>query len=505
VSEPRQPLLVVEDVDKHFPGVQALKGVSMTLAAGEVHGLVGQNGAGKSTLVKCISGVYAPDAGRIVLDGEPIGTYSPKHAVELGVAVVHQRAQLLPWLSVAENVLLGQLPMRRGLIDRGRANKLTRELLERFRLDIDPEAPVAHLAAPERQQVAIAKALFRKAKLLILDEPTAALDAERAERLFALVEDLRPHGVGVLYVSHHLEEVFRLADRITVLRDGLLIATRPATELDQGEVVTLMAGRRLELPPAAARGPAGNGKAEVIALDGVSTDVLHEVAFAVHEGEVVGVTGVIGAGGHEIARLLYGLDRPVAGGLLLRGKPYRPHGPKHAIAHGLFMVPEDAATDGLVPWLSVASNITLVDLRRISRLGLLTLGRERSLASRYAERLQIATRSVDSPVRNLSGGNQQKVLLAKALAAEARVLVLEEPTQGVDVHAKAEIHRIVRTLAAEGKAVVVISTDIRDLLEFVDRVVALRDGRIVEDVQARKTSYAELLDLTVGAAKEAAS
>ena len=504
--ETQARLLAVEEVEKHFPGVQALKGVSLTLAAGEVHGLVGQNGAGKSTLVKCISGVHAPDGGRIVFDGQPIGTYSPKHAVDLGIAVVHQRAQLLPWLSVAENVLLGQLPTRfPAVIDRDRANRLTRELLDRFKLDIDPEAPVAHLATPERQQVAIAKALFRRAKLLILDEPTAALDAERAERLFELVEDLRRNEVGVLYVSHHLEEVFRLADRITVLRDGVLVATRPAAELDQGEVVTLMAGRRLESPPAATHAAAANGNPRLVALEGVSTDLLHDVTLAAHEGEVVGVTGVIGAGGHAIARLLFGLDRPSAGRLLLSEAEYAPRGPRQALARGLFLVPEDAGRDGLVAWLSVAANITLVDLRRVSRLGVLVLGRESGLARRLADRLQIATPSVETPVRNLSGGNQQKVLLAKALAAGARVLVLEEPTQGVDVHAKAEIHRIVRDLAAEGKAVIVISTDIRDMLEFVDRVVALRGGRIVENVPAGETSYAELLDLTVGAVKETAA
>ena len=504
--ETQARLLAVEEVEKHFPGVQALKGVSLTLAAGEVHGLVGQNGAGKSTLVKCISGVHAPDGGRIVFDGQPIGTYSPKHAVDLGIAVVHQRAQLLPWLSVAENVLLGQLPTRfPAVIDRDRANRLTRELLDRFKLDIDPEAPVAHLATPERQQVAIAKALFRRAKLLILDEPTAALDAERAERLFELVEDLRRNEVGVLYVSHHLEEVFRLADRITVLRDGVLVATRPAAELDQGEVVTLMAGRRLESPPAATHAAAANGNPRLVALEGVSTDLLHDVTLAAHEGEVVGVTGVIGAGGHAIARLLFGLDRPSAGRLLLSEAEYAPRGPRQALARGLFLVPEDAGRDGLVAWLSVAANITLVDLRRVSRLGVLVLGRESGLARRLADRLQIATPSVETPVRNLSGGNQQKVLLAKALAAGARVLVLEEPTQGVDVHAKAEIHRIVRDLAAEGKAVIVISTDIRDMLEFVDQVVALRGGRIVENVPAGETSYAELLDLTVGAVKETAA
>ena len=504
----RSALLQIERVGKRFPGVQALDDVSLSIEAGEVHGLVGQNGAGKSTLVKCVSGVHPPDEGRMVFDGEAITTYTPKHAYELGIAVVHQHTQLLPWLSVAENVLLGQMPAMKGLlINRRAANELTRDLLARFKLDIDPEMPVARLATPERQQVAIAKALFRRAKLFILDEPTAALDAERIERLFTLIADLKREGVAVLYVSHHLEEVFRLADRITVLRDGKVVATRAARELNQTEVVTLMAGRRLEAITGTGARPtqAGNGQAAALEIDHVATGVLHDVHFSVHKGEVVGVTGVIGAGGHDIARVLFGLDKPLSGRVLLAGKPFSPRGPKQAIDRGLFMVPEDPSGQGLIPVLSVASNITLVDLPAITRLGVLALGREKQIARRYVERLKIATASINTTVRNLSGGTQQKVLVAKALQAQAQVLVLQEPTQGVDVHTKTDIYRIIRDLASEGKAVVVISTDIRDLLQFVDRIVALRGGRIVENVPVQDTSYAQLLDVTVGAVAARAS
>jgi ABC-type sugar transport system ATPase subunit len=496
---PNPVLLEVDHVGKHFPGVQALDDVSLTLGAGEVHGLVGQNGAGKSTLVKCITGVHPPDAGQIDLEGDPITTYTPKHAYDAGIAVVHQRTQLVPHLSVAENVLLGQLPTYRGaVIQRSEANRITRDLLERFRLRLDPETLVHRLSPPERQQVAIARALFRRAKLLILDEPTAALDAERAAHLFSLIGELQAHGVGVLYVSHHLEEVFHLADRITVLRDGKVVATRPACELDQNEVVTMIAGRRLknDLAPPARREEAGGER--LLELDGVSSDVLHEISLCVHAGEVVGVAGVIGAGGHDIARALFGLDRLAAGGVRLGGEPFVPRGPRQAIARGLFLVPEDPTRDGLVTPLSVAQNITLVDLPSITRGGVLQLRKERAIARRYVDELSIQTASIDTPVRNLSGGNQQKVLVAKALALGATVLVLEEPTQGVDVHATAEIHRIIRSLAAGGKAVMVISTDIRDLLQFVDRIVALRGGRVVADLHAGETDYAHLLDLTVG-------
>jgi len=494
-------LLDCATVSKHFPGVQALRDVDLEVVAGEVHALVGQNGAGKSTLVRCICGVHPPDGGRIVFDAAEITTYSPKQAYDLGIAVVHQRPQLLPYLSVTENVMLGHFPTAAGglAIDRRRANELTHELLERFRLDIDPSSPVVKLATPERQQVAIAKALFREAKLLILDEPTAALDANRAARLFELVEDLKAGGVGVLYVSHYLEEVFALADRVTILRDGDRVGTHETTALTQTEIVTLMAGRRLETMANGAGPQTGNAKPIALRAKGLTTDVLHGVDIDVHESEVVGVTGVIGAGGHDIARILFGLDRLRSGEMELRGAPYAPRGPKQAIATGVFVAPEDAAREGLVLSLSVAKNITLVDLNGVTTAGALSLRREREIAEAYVRDLAIATQSVDTEVLHLSGGNQQKVLLAKALAAGASVLVLEEPTQGVDVHAKAEIHRIIRGLAAGGKAVMVISTDIRDLLEFVDRVVALRNGAVVGDLPAKETSYAEVLDLTVGA------
>jgi ribose transport system ATP-binding protein len=492
-------LLQAENVSKRFPGVQALSNINLSLNRGEVHALVGQNGAGKSTLVKCICGVYPPDGGRITLDGREVTTYSPKHAYDLGVAVVHQRPQLLPWLSVAENVMLGHLPARNGLvIDRRRANELTRDLLARLRLDIDPRSPVARLTAPERQQLAIAKALYRQAKLLILDEPTAALDAERSERLFALVADLTAGGVGVLYVSHYLEEIFRLGGRVTVLRDGQLVASQPTAELSQDEVVTLMAGHRLTEFAVGPKPSTGEERTPALELRHLETGLIHGVDLVVRQGEVVGVAGLIGAGGHEIARVLFGLDRPAAGQVFLHGRPYEPRRPKQSIAHGVFLVPEDPTRDGLVAVLSVAVNVTLVDLKGVSRRGVLSLRRERDVANRFVRQLSITTSSVNTAVRNLSGGNQQKVLLAKALASKAGVLVLEEPTQGVDVHAKAEIHRIVRELAAQGKAIVVVSTDIRDLLQFVDRMVALRAGQVVANVPARETSYADILDLTVG-------
>lgn len=503
----RQPadLLVCRGVSKRFPGVRALDAVDCIVREGEVHALVGQNGAGKSTLVKCVTGVYEPDGGEISFAGEPITTFTPKQAADAGIAVVHQRMPLLLDLSVAENVHLGRLPTRAGLLDRNAANRRTRELLDRFKLQVDPEVPVSRLTVSERQEVAIARALFREARLLVLDEPTAALDAAQSERLFAVVENLRRENVAVLYVSHYLEEIFALADRITVLRDGQLVTTTDTARSSQEEVVTLMAGHRPDVgididspPPVAAGGP------PAVTFDHVSTPVLRDVSFSVAAGEVVAVTGVIGAGGHEIARLLYGLARPSDGEVRLGDAPLAAHGPGAALSQGVCMIPEDPARDGMVAPMSVASNITLVDLGGFSRLGWLSHRRERREARRYVKELGIATRSVDTPVGTLSGGNQQKVLLARALAAQARVLVLEEPTQGVDVHAKAEIHKLVRALAADGKAVIVISTDVKDLLEFTDRVIAVRRGQVTKEARTRDTSFAEILDVTVGSTREAA-
>ena len=504
-------LLEVQDVSKHFPGVQALTSVNMAVEPGEVHALVGQNGAGKSTLVKILSGAQPPDGGQVIFDGSIVQTYTPRHATSLGIGVVYQRMELLPFLSVAENILMGQLPGAGHLVfNRSEAHQISRRLLRRFGLDLDPEIAVSRLSPAERQEVAIAKALFRRAKLLILDEPTAALDISQIERLFGLVEDLKHQGVAILYISHHLEEIFRLADRITVLRDSRVVSTQMASELNQTEVVTLMAGRRIDVAvdvakaEGSARSPA-ELRTPSLEFRHIRAGALQDIDFKIHAGEVVGVTGVIGAGGHDIARVLFGLDKAQTGDILLDGKVHSPSGPRKAIDAGLFMVPEDPSRQGLVAVLSIASNITLVDLKPIKRAGLLSIGKERRVARRYVDELDIRTRSVDTAVRNLSGGNQQKVLIAKSLQAKAKVLVMEEPTQGVDVQAKAEIHRIIRRLGSEGKTVVVISTDIRDLLEFVDRMIVLRAGRIVGQMNAEATSYAQVLDLTVGATGALAS
>jgi ABC-type sugar transport system ATPase subunit len=505
-------MLKVENVSKQFPGVQALRAVSLEVRPGRVHALVGENGAGKSTLVKIISGAQPPDSGRIIFNDVVFEEYSPAYASAHGISVVYQRQQLVPMLSVAENILLGEQPVRsRFLIDRAKTYRIAGELLNRLNVDVDLRKRVAELTPAQQQEIAIAKALYRQAKLIILDEPTAALGPSQIERLFELIRDLCAHGISILYISHHLEEIFRLADRITILRDGILVTTQATADLTQSAVVNLMAGHDPQRVNGTSSHPVGMEEAGVKESSGASQQtalleireltagpILRKINLTVPEGQVVGITGILGSGTHDIAQVLFGLMQPETGEILLRGTPYRARDPRKAIAQGVFLVPENPARDGVVAQMSIAQNITLVALRAITRFGILQLREESATARKYVSMLRIAAPSAVREVAKLSGGNQQKVLLAKALQAKAKLLILEEPTQGVDVNAKEEIHRIVKELAATGKAVLVISTDIRDLLLFADRMLVLREGQIVDDLPAAVADYTQVLNLTLG-------
>jgi rhamnose transport system ATP-binding protein len=505
-------MLKVENVSKQFPGVQALRAVSLEVRPGRVHALVGENGAGKSTLVKIISGAQPPDSGRIIFNDVVFEEYSPAYASAHGISVVYQRQQLVPMLSVAENILLGEQPVRsRFLIDRSKTYRIAGELLNRLNVDVDLRKRVAELTPAQQQEIAIAKALYRQAKLIILDEPTAALGPSQIERLFELIRDLCVHGISILYISHHLEEIFRLADRITILRDGILVTTQATADLTQSAVVNLMAGHDPHRLNVTSTLPVGMVDAGVQESSGASQQtalleirgltagpILRNINLTVLGGQVVGITGILGSGTHDIAQVLFGLMQPETGEILLRGTPYRARDPRRAIAQGVFLVPENPARDGVVAQMSIAQNITLVALRAITRFGILRLREESATARKYVSMLRIAAPSAVREVAKLSGGNQQKVLLAKALQAKAQLLILEEPTQGVDVNAKEEIHRIVKELAATGKAVLVISTDIRDLLLFADRMLVLREGQIVDDLPAAVADYTQVLNLTLG-------
>ncbi len=505
-------VLKVDNVSKQFPGVQALRSVTLEVEAGEVHALVGENGAGKSTLVKIISGAQPPDSGRIIFNGNVFEEYSPSYATIHGISVVYQRQQLVPMLSVAENILLGDQPRQFNmLISQSETYRIAQELLDRLRVNIDLKARVADLTPAQQQEIAIAKALYRQAKLIILDEPTAALGPKQIERLFDLIGDLCSNGISVLYISHHLEEIFRIAHRITVLRDGSLVTTQPTKELTQSAVVNLMAGHdpeRVNEPPLVPSGMAdaeiplstsSSKEAEMLEIRGLTAgSVLQDITISISRGQVVGLTGILGSGTHDIAQVLFGLMPLSKGQILLNGIPYAAHNSRKAIAQGVFLVPENPARDGLVAPMSIAQNITLVDLPAITRFGVLQLKEEAETTRKYVSMLHIAAPSTVREVRRLSGGNQQKVLLAKALQAKARVLILEEPTQGVDVNAKEEIHRIIKELAATGKVVLVVSTDIRDLLLFTDRMLVLRKGHVVADMPTNEADYTQILNLTLG-------
>jgi ribose transport system ATP-binding protein len=505
-------LLTINAVSKQFPGVQALRSVDLSVEVGEVHALVGENGAGKSTLVKIISGAQPPDSGQIIFNGTAFEEYSPAYATARGISVVYQRQQLVPQLSVAENILLGQLPRHFMVVDRHEMLRVAGELLERIRVNIDPRALVSSLSPAQQQEVVIAKALHRQARLIILDEPTAALDPEQIARLFELVRNLCAQQVSILYISHHLEEIFQLADRITILRDGMVVTTCSPQETTQGEVVELMAGHSMTVGREAVSAsplkldtiveqpvePDSN-KSPLLELQRLSAGpTLRAIDCTVPAGQVVGITGIVGSGTHDLALILFGLLRPSEGRCLLDGNIYAPSRPAQAIAQGVFLVPENPGRDGLVGVMSVAKNISLVDFPAITRFGLLQPNTEAKMMRAYVSDLHINPPAIEREVRTLSGGNQQKVLLAKSLQAKARLLVLEEPTQGVDVHAKEEIHRITRELAAAGKAVLVISTDIRDLLLFTDRMLVFRKGHIVADMPTKETNYTQVLNLTLG-------
>ena len=467
-------------VSKSFAATQALTDVSLDLRAGEVHALVGENGAGKSTLVKILAGVYQPDTGTIQVDGEPTVIAGPAHARSLGIAVVHQEPRLFPDLSVAENVFIGHAPagpLR--TVDWGEMRRQARALFAQLDVRFDVQEPVRGLSMADQQLIEIAKALSVEAGVLILDEPTASLSAHEVDRLFTIVRGLRDRGVAVLFVSHRLDEVFELCDRATVLRDGRHVVTAATSEMTTADLVRHMVGRAVSLFPKV-ESPIGDVLLEV---EGLSRgDTFRDVSFGVHAGEILGLAGLIGAGRTEIARVLFGVDHADAGEIRLAGQPVSFASPSEALAAGVAYVPEDRHQDGLVLDFSIASNVSLPILGRLFPRLFVQRSRERALAARYVDQLRIRATGVDQIAGALSGGNQQKVVLAKWLATEPRVLILDEPTRGIDIGAKVEVHRIVSELAASGLAIILISSDLPEVLAMSDRILVLHEGAIQAEI-----------------------
>jgi ABC-type sugar transport system ATPase subunit len=486
------PVLEVEGVSKSFPGVRALEEVGFELRPGEVHALLGENGAGKSTLIKILCGVHRPDAGTIRLGGEPVRVTSPRHAQALAIAVVHQELALEPYLSVAENVFLGRQPVGRfGLIDRRRMREETGRLLSRLGVAIDPDTPLGELPVASRQLVAIARAVSSSARVLVFDEPTTSLTQHESDLLFAAIRRLRADGIGIVYVSHRMQEIFDLCDRVTVLRDGRRIATMPVAETDRAGLIGMMIGRDIGALLRAEAGPKGRPVLEARNLG--RRGVLHGISLAVHEGEIVGMAGLVGAGRTEVARALFGDLATDSGEILVEGLPVRVRSPRDAVRAGIGLVPEDRKEQGLVTALPVRQNLAMPSWRRLAKFGILRGGAERRLAEEYVRRLAIRTPSIAQAVKHLSGGNQQRVVIAKWLATRPKVLIVDEPTRGVDVGAQAETHGLLRDLARAGMAVLMISSDLREILTMSDRILVMHAGRIVAELPGAGATQEEIM------------
>ncbi|GAA5157069.1 sugar ABC transporter ATP-binding protein [Amycolatopsis dongchuanensis] len=491
-----EPVIRLSGLRKAFRGVVALDGVSLELRAGEVHCLAGENGAGKSTLIRVLTGALRRDAGEYLVDGRPMPvTLTPAAARAAGIGAVYQELSLLPDLSVAENLLMGRFPARAGVVDRRALREQARRKLARVDLDLDPATPVAALPAATRQLVEIAKVLGDDPRVVIFDEPTTALSGAEAEALLGRIAALRDEGVAVLYVSHRLEEMFEIGDRVTVLRDGTVTRTGAIADFTEDTLISAMVGRTVEelYPSSTDRGETDTPLLRVRGLRPPGSP--HAVDLDVRAGEIVGIAGLLGAGRTELLRAIFGADQPEAGTVEVDGEPVPPGRPREAVKAGIGLLSEDRKELGLLPELSIRDNVSIASLTSIASRGLLSRRREAQRVDEVLDGLRLRAASYDEPVSTLSGGNQQKVLLARWLVTDVRVLLFDEPTKGVDIGAKAELYTLIGDLAARGFAIVVVSSYLPELLGLVDRIVVLRRGRVVGDVPAAEASEEGLLTL----------
>jgi rhamnose transport system ATP-binding protein len=490
------PVLQLDGIRKVFPGVVALDRVDFDLLPGEVHALVGENGAGKSTLIKVVSGVYRADAGTLRFLGQPVSIPTPRAAQELGIAVIYQETALFPDLTVLENLFMGAFLLRGRLVDWARMRRDAQAVLDSLEVTLELDEPVGRLSAAQQQLVEIARALLREARVLIMDEPTAPLTQKDVGTLFRLIRQLKARGVGIVYISHRLEEVFEVADRVTVLRDGRHILTAPVGAVSGEDLIRHMVGRTLGtlFPKAEVR--AGAPILEVQGLNKLG--VLRDISFQVRQGEIVGLAGLVGSGRTTLAHALFGIEPPDRGRVLVGGREVRISHPAHAIEMGIIYIPEDRQTQGLILPFPVRANLSMVILRRLSRLGFIDGSAEEAVAREFVSRLDIRTPGIDTVVGNLSGGNQQKVVVGKGLASDPRVLIMDEPTRGIDVGAKAEIHRLVSDLARRGLGILLISSELPELLGMCDRVLVMHRGRITGELARAEASQEKVMTLAMG-------
>ncbi|MEP7292079.1 MAG: sugar ABC transporter ATP-binding protein [Chloroflexota bacterium] len=487
-----QPLLELSHISKGFPGVQALSDVQFEMLPGEVHALLGENGAGKSTLIKIVSGVHHPDTGEIRFEGRPVQFNNPREAQAMGIATIYQELSLYTELTVAENIFMGHAPRNRfGALDWGTMRRQAQNILESLNIfDMDVNRKIGTMTVGNRQRVEIAKALSQNARILIMDEPTAALTEVDVQRLFELVRLLRTRGVGIIYISHRLEEVFLLTDRVTVLRDGHYVATKPVAQTSPDELISMMVGRAIDKLFPKLETTIGEPVLEV--RDLVRKPLTRGVNLTVRAGEIVGLAGLVGSGRSELAQVVFGMTPAESGQIIVNGKPVQIKSPGQAMKLGIAYVPEDRGTQGLVRQMRIRENVSLAVLRGMVKGPFVDRAAEQNLARRTIDQLSIRAYSSEQVVNKLSGGNQQKVVVGKWLARKPRLLIMDEPTRGVDVGAKAEIHRLLSELAQQGLAILMISSELPEILGMSDRILVMREGRIVAEYSRQEANQEQI-------------
>lgn len=491
-----KPILELRNVTKKYPGVLALDRMNLTVYPGEVHALMGENGAGKSTLIKVVSGAIKANGGNILFDGKSYDSMTPALSKKLGIGVIYQEFNLVPELSVAENVFLGQKLTRGPAISRSLMNEKAKALMDEFGIDVDVTEEVKNLTVAYQQLVEIAKTISSDVKVLIMDEPSAPLTNREIDALFGIVRRLREKGVAIIYISHRMEEIFALADRVTVMRDGKYVGTEQISDLTQADLIRMMVGRSLDEQFPEIRKEIGEVALEI---RGLSTQaLLKNVSFQVRKGEILGLAGLVGAGRTETARAIFGADPKSAGSIFIHGEEKQITCPRVAIAEGIAYIPEDRKKHGALLEMSIRENISFIAVKRISRLGFVSRRKDTELSEQYIRELSIKTPTKEQLAKNLSGGNQQKVVLAKSLASHSDIIIFDEPTRGIDVGAKKEIYVLMNELAAKGMAIVMISSEMPELLGMSDRIVVMHEGEMMGELTREEATQEKILELASG-------
>lgn len=498
-------ILRMDNISKYFPGVKALQDVDFCVRPGEVHALMGENGAGKSTLIKVLTGVHPHDSGTILLNGQAINPSSPAEAQALGISAIHQEVTMLEYLTVAENIFIGRQPMKLGRINWREINNRASDIMRRLGINIDVTLPLGTYPVAIRQMVSIARAVDLSCKVLVMDEPTSSLDEKEVAQLFDVVRKLRDQGAGIVFITHFLDQVYEISDRITVLRNGRQVGVFDTKSLPKIELVGHMLGKSVEdvqtlFQEKAKSADETQRNVFFRAVNISRSGAIKALDLEIKDGEVLGLAGLLGSGRTELARLLFGADKPTSGRIEIDGKSITKLSPKSAIEQRIGFSPEDRRTDAIIPDLSVADNIVLAVLKRISPFGLISRKKQREIAAKYVETLNIATPSLDQPIKLLSGGNQQKVILARWLASEPRLLILDEPTRGIDVGAKAEIESLIESLSKEGMAIVFISSELEEVVRRSDRVIVLRDRQQIAELEGDAINEQNIMGLIAGGA-----